>query len=120
MDKYTRIKNLIEDDLTDGDKISVWNEYCSKNSYEDTIYNMSMIDELMQGLTPFEILKRGSDIDIDDDYFWETIYGAKSGDINDCPIEYSNLARYIVDNDDDLYNRDIRDLLDEMEGEEDD
>lgn len=114
MEDYSLIENFINDELSDSDAVSIWNEYCDKNRYNDNmIYDISMLDDMMVGLTPTEILKRADDINIDDDYFWDTLYGVTSGDLTDSPYDVEALAKYIVDNDDDLYNAELRDFLDE-------
>lgn len=122
MEKENKIEELKEllENMSDDDIIYVWNEYCDANSYYDyRIEYMETFDDIMSGKTPLEIVDSiDTEFRTNDDYFVWGIYGAKSFSYIDDEINYDDLANYILDNDDDLGNSDIRIFLDELNDEE--
>ena len=106
-------------DMNDSDLVAVHNEYCDKvNYYDDRIYDMYEINDLLYGRSPLEIITDARDVDANDNYIRYNGYGNLES--TDCPDDWMDLdeiADYIVENDDALRNDDIRDLLDEIEAE---
>ena len=106
-------------DMNDSDLVAVHNEYCDKvRYYDDRIYDMYEINDLLYGRSPLEIITDARDVDANDNYIRYNGYGNLES--TDCPDDWMDLdeiADYIVENDDALRNDDIRDLLDEIEAE---
>ena len=106
-------------DMNDSDLVAVHNEYCDKvNYYDDRIYDMYEINDLLYDRSPLEIITDARDVDANDNYIRYNGYGNLES--TDCPddwIDLDEIADYIVENDDALRNDDIRDLLDEIEAE---
>lgn len=106
-------------DMNDSNLVAVHNEYCDKvRYYDDRIYDMYEINDLLYGRSPLEIITDARDVDANDNYIRYNGYGNLES--TDCPDDWMDLdeiADYIVDNDDALRNDDIRDLLDEIEAE---
>mgnify|MGYP001861285896 CR=1 FL=1 len=102
------------------EQYSIFCEYCEESGYYDDRPESSIdFDELCCGMTPTEILEKYSDI-VYCDYFYYDGYGNPTewdGIETNSSIE--EVVDYIIENDEDLYNSDIRDLLDKyMEEEE--
>ncbi len=120
------VKEKLEDfleEMSDDDVIAMWNNYCDNNRYEDDrIWYVSDFDDLMQGKLPSEVVEElSSNFSLNDEYMVFTIYGIASFSyVSDdvCPIYISDLADYILENDDELENDDVRDFLDEYAEEE--
>lgn len=110
-DKERVIKGLLKD--LDGDKIiELHNEYCCRNCYDDYIFQMGELDEILGGKTPTEVIDAiGCDFNTSNDYFTYGIYGLISFDyVSDCDrIDYNKLAEYVID------NESLEDLFDEDE-----
>lgn len=89
--------NILKD-LDDSQIITIHNEYCDKNHYENMIYDMYMIDELLYGYTPSEILNSLSpSFDKYDSFIVDTIYGLKSFNlINEC-VDFDELAQFLIE-----------------------
>ena len=106
-------------DMNDSNLVAVHNEYCDKvRYYDDRIYDMYEINDLLYGRSPLEIITDARDVDANDNYIRYNGYGNLES--TDCPDDWMDLdeiADYIVENDDALRNDDIRDLLDEIEAE---
>lgn len=96
--------------------IPVWNEYDSKIYGESEIFDMSEIDDIFYGMSVSEFLdKLGANFSHYDEFFYFSIYGIEStNDIYDV-IDIEELADYIIDNDDSLYDDNIAELLDSEE-----
>lgn len=95
-----RIIEHINHNYTSGDIVNLWNEYCEDNRYyDDMIYDVCCIDDMTSGLSPLEILDRYGDVNTNDCYFVETIYGAKSFDYYDdgnSPVYLDDLVDWII------------------------
>ena len=119
MTKEERLQNII-DNMEDAELISAWNERCDSYSYyEDHIYYMSEIDELFYDVKVSEFLSNlADDFRVGDDYFKDGVWGIESFDDIYDVINDDDLIEYIINEDDDLGNDDIREILDEEEEEE--
>ena len=106
-------------DMNDSDLVAVHNEYCDKvHYYDDRIYDMYEINDLLYGRSPLEIITDARDVDANDNYIRYDGYGnLESTDFPEDWMELDEIADYIAENDDALENDDIRDLLDEIQAE---
>jgi hypothetical protein len=130
MDAYDKVLDVLSD-LSEDDLISVWNEYCEKNNYaDDTVYYMYDLDDIygygLDGLSITDIINTVrddfGDFDTSCDYFGVTMYGYESFDSLDSfsRFDMNDLCRYIVDNEDELGESQLREVLEEIaESEED-
>ena len=124
MDEFVKeeLEELLEG-MADDDVVAIWNQYCDACNYMDEyIYYTSDFDDLMSGKSPSEVVEDlSSGFSLNDEYMTYTIYGFASfnyvGD-DACPIYISDLAEYILDNDEDFDNDEVRDFLDEHAEEE--
>lgn len=121
----TELANRIHEALLDlgNELVSVWNEYCLKNKYQDDyIYQMYEFDEEYEGCTPTQIVKTlVDDFDINQDFFRYTQYGTKSfSDPTDGIDEYEldDLTSYIERNLDWLHCNTLREIFYEFEDED--
>ena len=121
MKTIEQIQEFLENELTEGDQIRVWNAYCEQNAYyDDQLQEMEMFDDYVgYGKTPTEVLESvSSDFNIRDNYFYYSIYGFESTDYPEDIIRFDELAKYIYDNDNELECNELRDFLDDDEQEE--
>lgn len=122
MTRYEKIREAI-DEMHGAEIVDLHNEYCDAANYpDDHIYSMEDFDEIMSGMTPWEIVRaayysgkfcpaRG--------WFWFNGYGnLESDDFVPDIIDMDAIAKYIDENDDDLGNSDIADILEADEDEE--
>ena len=119
--KREALQNII-DMLDESDIISMWNERCDNTCYDDEyIYSMGDFDELMNGKSPSDIVDAlDSNFDLGDDYIRFTIWGVESfSDIYDI-VDDGELIDYMLENDEDFYNSDIREVLEEEDEDEED
>lgn len=115
------IMEFLECELPNHELINIWNEYCSDNSYDDTIYYMHEFDNMFANLEPSEIAKMvfNGDFCVNCDYFQYSVY-LTSTDYPEEMVDFDALADYIIANDTSFYNDDLREFLDSEEEEEDD
>ena len=139
MEKFDKIMDVLKN-MDDCELVSVWNEYCDKvNCFDDRIYSMDELDEIMNGQDAQYILNRAffghdqwseeSSFNPNRDWFTFNGYGnfismdaigynKYSGKFMCDYLDEDALTNYIVDNEDSLYNDDIQDVLDEDEDED--
>lgn len=109
MEKIDVIVKILEDNWSAEDLIRVWNDYCSEHCCcDDEIFYMDSFNELMDGLTPLEIVERVQygDFRPDDDYFAYNGYGniVSFCDVYDFgSFNYQYVAEHLVDNGDSEY-----------------
>ena len=97
--------------------VELHNRYCEAAGYEDDIvYSMYELDEILDGITPTDILSMGfyGDFRPHHDFFWFNGYGnLESADrTNDMPICAIDIANYILSEKDSLGNDKIEEILD--------
>lgn len=118
MDKYEKIMNLLkeEDPVT---LILLNNAYCEGNYYENYIYPMNSIEEVLEGCSLRCVLRKVAhkDFNIRDRFFQMTATKFVSfDDIEDGnQMYFEDIVQYIIDNDADLGDVDIREILEEEE-----
>ena len=98
--------------LTDWDVIDVWNTYCQEISYyEDEIFAMAELDDIARDMSPIEILEKFGDIDTNDDYFTNSIYGGKSFTNLYDVIYLDDLVDYITKTFNDCHSIEIQEVF---------
>ena len=112
-----KIKEAITD-LTDGETVALWNDYCEANNYYDDYIEYNDIDDLLYGLKPSEVLNRvdkenynESDRYCSYDGYGE-LYSFDYADCDDSPFDLDSLAQWIYDNEDACGYLDEDDLTD--------
>ena len=112
-------KERIEDylgGLSEDEGFSIWNEYCdSAGYYDDRIeyFDEDTINEIFS--TPYEAMRACffGEVSFNHDYFKFNGYGnIETGYVDDF-ADWSDVARYAVENDEDFGDSGIRDILDE-------
>ena len=119
MKTQNEIKEYLEN-LSDGELLSLWNEYRRGQYCDGDIYDMEEFDEICEHMTPTDLACKifYGKFNPNDTYFIFNGYSnLESSDYLDDLIDIDELAQHICDNDDDLEDYDLRDFLDE--GEED-
>ena len=127
MKTQNEIREYLEN-LSDGDLLSLWNEYRSINHYDGDIFDMEEFNEICGNMEPSDLANRifYGRFNPNDDYFvFDGYENLKSSNYLYDFVDIYGLAQFIYDNDDDLDSDDLRDFLDEDEeddeedGEED-
>ena len=110
------IREIVED-FREGKLVELWNEFCNKNYYEEVIYYLSddEINDFFSNKTPAELIRMGSNLDLDNKYFYFHLDELNTTDNIFDVVDIDELVDYIIDNDNDCNDTDIRDLLDELE-----
>lgn len=117
MKTQNEIKKYLEN-LSDGDLLSLWNEYKSERCYDGEVYYMEEFNEICESLKPIGLANRifYGKFNPNDTYFIFNGYAnLESSDYLDDFIDIDELAQHIYDNDDSLDDYDLRDFLDEDE-----
>ena len=112
------IREVVED-FKENKLVELWNEFCNENYYEEVIYYLSD-DEINdffsnKNKTPAELIRMGSNVDLDNKYFYFHLGELNTTDNIFDVVDIDELVDYIIDNDNDCNDTDIRDLLDELE-----
>ena len=110
------IKEIVED-FKEDKLVELWNEFCNKNYYEEVIDYLSddEINDFFSNKTPAELIRMGSNVDLDNKYFYFHLNELNTTDNIFDVVDIDELVDYIIDNDNDCNDTDIRDLLDELE-----
>ena len=110
------IKEVVED-FKENKLVELWNEFCDKNYYEEVIYYLSddEINDLFSNKTPAELIRMGKDVDLDNKYLYFHLGELNTTDDIFDVVDIDELVDYIIDNDNDCNDIDIRGLLDELE-----
>ena len=112
-------EKLIEllNDMSVDEQYIIFCEYCDKaRYYDDRPECVGSIDELCCGMKPTDIISQYEDLNLSWDYFYFNGYGNVEeweGIESNSSIE--EVVDFIIDNDEDLYNDDIREILDDEE-----
>lgn len=121
---YDRIVETIEN-MDDSEQVALWWEYCEKcNLYDDYIYSMDEIDEILGEQKPSELLSNvSSNFNYSDDWFYFNGYGHICScwcpNTQDSPFSVHDLASEICDNNDSFHNDTIDEILEEYYYSED-
>ena len=108
---------VVVEDFKENKLVELWNEFCDKNCYEERIWYLSdyEINDLFSNKTPAELIRMGSNLDLDNKYFYFHLNELNTTDNIFDVVDIDELVDYIIDNDNDCNDTDIRDLLDELE-----
>ena len=121
MTKTEMVKGLLEN-MSESQLYIIANEYFDKtNYYDDRIYDMDEFDEIMSGMSPSDIVLKifYGDFRPNDHYFkFDGCANFQSFDYISEEVDLEEIADYIVDNDEDFDNSDIREILDEDDEED--
>lgn len=118
-EKVINVLEALDDDST----VDMWNQYCSEVNYDDdVIYSLDewTINDMCYMKKPWDILRcLDGAFNINDDWFYYNGYGniVSTDDIFDM-VELGDLADYIIDEENDLGNSDIKDILEEAKEDE--
>ena len=109
------IKEVVED-FKENELVELWNKFCNKNCYEEVLCYLSddEINDWFSNKTPAELIRMGKDVDLDNKYFYFHLNELNTTDDIFDVVDIDELVDYIIDNDDDCNNIDIRGLLDEL------
>lgn len=118
--KEERIESILKA-YKEWDLIDAWNRRSEAYRYDDDyIYPMDELDELFYNVKPSEMLSQLSDdFRVRDDFFRCSVFGLESFNYADDVVDYEELIEYIINEDDDLMDAEIREILDECEDDED-
>lgn len=101
-----KIKEAIED-LSESDKVAMWNRYCENNNYWDERIEYNNPNDLMYGLEPEEVIRRidkEGNYSLSDDYCVIDSSGEYVSfdhvDDDNSPFDIDELANYVYDNED--------------------
>lgn len=110
------IREVVED-FREEKLVELWNEFCDKNYYEERIGYLSddEINDYFSNKTPAELIRMGSDVDLDNKYFYFHLDELNTTDNIFDVVDIDELVDYIIDNDNDCNDVDVRTLLDELE-----
>jgi hypothetical protein len=104
------------------EKIALHNAYCdAANCMDDYIYNMEELEEVLDGVDKWELVRmiRFGDFDFMKDFWQVNGYGnLDSYGAWELPIFESDIANYILSEEDSLGNDKVQKILDEKEGED--
>lgn len=114
-DIFSRVREYLED-LDVDSLVEVHNHVEDETAGDDRIYSMDDFGEILDGFAPIVIAQMvyyGNFCPVHE-YFWFNGYGnLESSDFLPDVVFPSDLARYIVDEDDDCGVDEIREILDE-------
>ena len=104
------------------EKIALHNAYCdAANCMDDCIYRMDELEEVLDGVDKWELVRmiRFGDFDFMKDFWQINGYGnLDSYGAWELPIFAGDIADYILSEEDTLGNDEIQDILDEEEDED--
>ena len=98
------------------EKIALHNAYCdAANCVDDCIYSMDEMEEILDGVDTWKLvdMMRYGNFDFQDDFWGFNGYGnLDSYDALELPILASDIADYILSEEDSLGNDEIQEILD--------
>lgn len=117
MDKRDRVWDFVAD-LSGDELVNMWNGYNSDDEKE--VHSMGEFDSYFNGLSPYEVADMVSDGEFcsGDNFFtygWNGLYTSSDPDEL---IDVDELIDYIVDEDDDMGEPELRDILDAEDDED--
>ena len=112
------VKNIREvvEDFKENELVELWNKFCDENYYEEGICHLSddEINDLFSNNTPAELIRMGKDIDLDNKYFYFHLNELNTTNNIFEVVDIDEIVDYIIDNDDDCGDSELRELLDEL------
>lgn len=110
---------VVVEDFKENKLVELWNKFCAENYYEEVIYYLSddEINDLFSNSnkTTAELIRIGSNVDLDNKYFYFHLDELNTTDNVFDVVDIDELVDYIIDNDDDCNDIDIRNLLDKLD-----
>lgn len=107
------IKETI-DGLDECSMINIHNEYCRNMGYfDDEAINYEQLDDLCCGMSPTEIIEKYGACD-GMEWFKFNGYGYPE-EFSWADVDTETIAEYCVENEEDFYESDIREILDTLE-----
>lgn len=110
--------------LRDYEQVNLWNEYCDARDYcDDRIGGMDEFDDLFYGLSPLEIVRRlNSDFNPNHAWFYFDGWGdvCSTNDPEADVIQQDDIAEYIDESGDSLYDSGIAELLEIWDEDDED
>ena len=119
MTKQDKILEVLET-IEESELISMWNERCQAYRYDDEeIFDMYSLDEFFGSMNFSEALNQidTDNFSLNDDYFYFSIYGARSLTYIDDVVDLEELAEYIEDTEDTFGNSELEEIFEEDEEE---
>lgn len=109
--------------LRDYEQVNLWNDYCEAQNYDDRIWYMDEFDDWFYGRSPLEIV-RSLDSSFNPNHAW--FYFDGYGDV--CSTNYpetdviqqDDIAEYIDESGDNLYDSGIAELLESWDEDDED
>ncbi len=114
MTRLEAIKNYL-DELSVSELVALNNEYCSAiNDRDSQVSSMNDFDDAFYNCRPLELVRMlDGNFSADDDYFYIDNYGEICSADNPLDvISIYDIAEYIDDNNDSLYDSELENLLD--------
>jgi hypothetical protein len=103
--------------LRSSELLFIYSEFCSAANYrDDEIFSMDDFEEIVCGWKPLELAQRifYGDFNPNHNYFYFNGYGnLVSTDYPADLVSIPDIAAYIIENDDELFDDEIREMLDE-------
>ena len=121
MKNFDEMKNEIIEILKEQDNdtlLTIHNDYCDNSCYDDHIYNMDELDDILSGEEPTRIANMifYGDFRPNDNYFMFNGYAnLESFDYVDEQVDFDALANYIIDTQNAFDIDEIDELLNEDE-----
>lgn len=118
MNEMTKRERLIDyiNGMSVEEKIALHNTYCdAANCMDDCIYTMDDMEEILDGVDKWELVRMAQfgDFDCMKDFWGFNGYGnLVSYNAWELPIYASDIADYILSNDDSLGDDEIQNILD--------
>lgn len=106
--------------LSSYDKVYINNEYASWEDYDSYIECMEDLDSYCYRMSPTEIINNFGDIDTNCNFWKNGWCGIDSFDDPDDYINWDCVVDWIIEQDNDFDNEDIREWLNELNGEDED
>ena len=121
MSAVEKIIDLLEDELTDGELVEVWNDYCERNNLcGDEIFSLEDFDNYFENYTPSEIamvLFNSPSFNPFDKWFTFDGYGnIVTLNYLDGEIDLEAIADFAVQHDYSFGIWELADILEECEG----
>ena len=124
MTKREQLIDLIQE-MNKPDAIALHNEYCyATNNFDNEIFDIDQLEEICQGQDAHWLACRifYGDFNPNADYFKFNGYGNLQSIYTYNVFDYiyeCEIADYILEHDENFYNDDIRSILDDIGGSED-
>lgn len=125
MTKREKLIDLLQE-MNKPDMVELHNEWCyTTNNYDDEIFNSDRLDEICQGQDAFWVACRVyyGDFNPASEYIKFNGYGNFQSIYNYNVLDYideNEIVDYILENDEDFCNNDIRYILDDIEEDSED